>query len=168
MKRLAVAGVCAAVLSLAVPPVVAAQSPDEAHRKDIERLLEITGASQMGVQMATMISGQILDSLSKGADIPPKAIEVAKDVLNQEFKKAFEGPEGLTALIVAVYAKHFSHAEVRDLLAFYETPLGRKMISVTPAIFQESAAAGQGWAERNMARINAAVEARLRAEGFIK
>jgi hypothetical protein len=159
--------VCVTALCGAVPAAWA-QGTDDAFRKDIERLLDITGSSKMGVQMASMASGQILDALAKQSDIPPKAIELAKAVLNEEFGKAFEGPDGLNGQIAGVYAKHFTHDEVRGLLAFYDTPLGRKMISVTPALLQEAGVVGQTWAEKNMPRIGAAVDARLRAEGFIK
>lgn len=158
---------CVTALSGAVP-AARAQAADDAFRKDIERLLDVTGSSKMGVQMATMASGQILDALAKRSDIPPKAVELAKAVLNEEFGKAFEGPDGLNAQIAGVYARHFSHDEVLGLLAFYDTPLGRKMIAVSPALLQEAGAVGQTWAEKNMPRIGAAVDARLRAEGFIK
>lgn len=167
MNRRAIVLLCVTVLFGAVP-AASAQGTDDAFRKDIDRLLDVTGSSKMGVQMATMASGQILDALAKQSDIPSKAIELAKAVLNEEFGKAFEGPDGLNAQIAGVYARHFTHDEVRGLLAFYDTPLGRKMISVTPALLQEAGVVGQTWAEKNMPRIGAAVDARLRAEGFIK
>ncbi|HTP49438.1 MAG TPA: DUF2059 domain-containing protein [Anaeromyxobacteraceae bacterium] len=57
---------------------------------------------------------------------------------------------GLTALVAAmfsyeevldlaagVYAKHYSAAELRELLAFYRTPVGQKTIRLTPEILQD-------------------------------
>lgn len=153
--------------SIAASPALA-QTVDEGLRKDIEKLLEVTGSSKMGLQMATMVSGQMLDGLLQQQDVPPKAIELAKEVVNDEIKKAFEAPDGLNTDIVAVYAKHFTHDEVRGLLAFYDTPLGQKMIAATPALFQESVAVGQSWAQRIAPRIKTALDERLRAEGYIK
>src|SRR5687767_6410918 len=88
------------------PAAATAQGQDDAFRKDILKLLDLTGSAKMGLQMASLVSGQILDGLKQGnPDVPPRAIEVAKELLNQEFAKAFESPEGLTPQIVTLYAK---------------------------------------------------------------
>ena len=157
------------VFSLTGPVVPAGgQTPDEAFRKDIERLLDVTGSTKMGVQMATMMSGQVMDGLLRQHDIPQKAIDLAKAVVNEEITRAFEGPDSMTAEIARLYAKHFTHEEVKGLLAFYETRLGQKMIAVTPALLQESVTIGQTWSQRIMPRLGAQIENRLRAEGYIK
>lgn len=145
-----------------------AQGPDDALKKDIERLLEVTGASQMGVQAANMMAGQMLDSLRSKPSIPPRAIEVAKQVLDEEFKKAFAAPDGLMAGIVSVYAKHFTAEDVKGLVAFYTTDLGKKLIEVLPALMQESLVVSQQWAEREMPRIQRLLDERLKQEGIVK
>ncbi|NRB08638.1 MAG: DUF2059 domain-containing protein [Richelia sp.] len=38
----------------------------------------------------------------------------------------------------ALYSKDFTNEEIKGLIAFYETPLGRKTISVMPKLLQES------------------------------
>jgi hypothetical protein len=142
---------------------------DDAFRSDIEKLLDVTGSAQMGQQAASLVSGQVLAGLKKARpDIPDRAIELATEVLDSEFAKAFVGPDGLNAQIVSIYAKHFTREDVRGLLAFYSTDLGRKAIGVMPVVFQEAAAVGQQWAEQHMPRITVALQSRLRAEGFIK
>ena len=140
----------------------------DALRKDIEHLLEVSGSSQLGVQIATTISGQILDQLRSKPEIPPRAIDVAKEVLDQEFRKAFSAPDGLTAGIVRVYAKHFTAEDVKALIAFYDTDIGKKVVTTMPAMTQESMAAAQKWAEREMPRITRVLEQRLRKEGLLK
>ena len=151
------------------PASVTAQGQDDAFRKDILKLLDLTGSAKMGLQMASLVSGQILDGLKQGnPDVPPRAIEVAKELLNQEFAKAFESPEGLTPQIVTLYAKHFTHEEVLGLIRFYETDLGRKTIATMPQVMQEAVVVGQQWAQTNLPRIIGVMTERLRAEGFIK
>ena len=68
----------------------------------------------------------------------------------------------LTELIVPIYAKYFTHDEVKQLLAFYQTPLGQKMIANQPAIMQESMEAGQKWG----GQLGARVARELEAEGY--
>jgi hypothetical protein len=40
----------------------------------------------------------------------------------------------------AVYDKHFTEAELSDLVAFYSSPTGKKVVAETPALFAESIA----------------------------
>jgi hypothetical protein len=100
--------------------------------------------------------------------IPAKAVEIIKDVLNVEFARAFEPGGALREKMVEIQMKHFSHDEVKLLLDFYSTPVGRKAISMMPMAAQEGALAGQAWAGANMGRIVTSLQERLRAEGFIK
>ena len=146
-----------------------AQTADGAFQADLDKLLEVTGSAKIGQQTASVISGQILDALrKKKPDIPERAIEIAKDVLDSEFAKAFEGPDGLNAQVASIYRKHFSADDVKGLLAFYNTDLGKKTIAVMPLVIQEAAVAGQAWAEKHMPRITETLQARLRQEGLIK
>jgi len=43
-------------------------------------------------------------------------------------------------LSVELYGKHFSENELRDLIAFYESPTGRKTIELAPTLFSEAIA----------------------------
>jgi len=69
----------------------------------------------------------------------------------------------LVDMISVVYDRHFTIEELRQLLAFYDTPLGRKLLAAQPAIAQESVQAGQQWGQR----IGVAIGAQLAAEGLI-
>lgn len=140
----------------------------EALRKDIEHLLEVSGSSQLAVQVATTISGQILDQLRSKPEVPPRAIDVAKEVLDEEFRKAFAAPDGLMAGVVRVYARHFTSEDVKQLVEFYNTDIGKKLVATMPALTQESMDAAQKWAEREMPRVTRVLQERLRKEGLIK
>lgn len=123
----------------------------------------------MGAQAASLVSGQVLEGFKKSQpSIPDRALALAREVLDSEFAKAFVGPDNLIDQMVVIYARHFNHEDVRGLLAFYSSDLGKKTIASMPAVFQEGAAAGQQWAEKQMPRIATILETRLRAEGFIK
>ena len=154
---------------LFLPRPVTGQTLDDSFRSDIEKLLEVTGTSQMGTQITQLISSQFVAGLKKSQpSIPDRALELAKQVLDAEMAKAFTGPDNLTQQIVAIYAKYYTHEDVRGLLAFYSTDLGKKVIRLMPVVLQEAAAIGQQWAQKQMPGIAAALESRLRAEGFIK
>lgn len=66
-------------------------------------------------------------------------------------------------MIGVVYDRHFTSGEIRQLLDFYDTPLGRKLLATQPAIAQESIEAGQLWGQR----VGAEIVAQLAAEGVV-
>ena len=51
----------------------------------------------------------------------------------------------LVQKLVAVYSKHFTEQEIVDLLNFYNTSTGKKMIDKMPVILQESMEIGRKW-----------------------
>ena len=161
------------VLGLSMAIVVAfcesasAQTIDESYRADIEQLLEVTGAKDIGLQMGAMVSQQMLDAMQKSRpDIPPRVVQIIREVVDQHFSRSMTGPDSMLGGLVAVYAKYFTQAEVRGLVAFYRSDLGRKAIAGMPGILKDSAALGQEWNSRHMPEVIAELEKRLRAEGF--
>ena len=54
----------------------------------------------------------------------------------------------LEDVLVGIYDRHFSTAEIRQLVAFYQTPVGRKLLDEQPTILRESMLAGQEWGQR--------------------
>ena len=50
--------------------------------------------------------------------------------------------------LVPLYSRYYTREEIAGLIAFYETPLGRKLVKDLPQITQEMLAASQAWIER--------------------
>ena len=46
-----------------------------------------------------------------------------------------------------IYMKEYTHQDVKGMLAFYETPLGKKMSSKAGPIFEQTMAAAQEWGQ---------------------
>jgi hypothetical protein len=165
-RRLAVCGLILGVALLGALPA-AAQTIDPEFKADIERLLDVSGASAMGVQMANLATASVINGLKQmQPGVPERAFTIVQEVLGEEFSRAFTAPDGIRAKLVALYATHFTHAEVRGLLSFYQTDLGRKTIEVLPKLAQGGAAIGEEWAAANMPRVLTVLQARLKAEGI--
>lgn len=99
----------------------------------IRQLLQLTGAGDIGVQaMKEMVPA--LQSL-----VPDAPATFWDDFIKEA------RPEELVALTVPIYARHFEEAEVDELIAFYSSPVGKKITRELPAIMSESMAAGQSW-----------------------
>ena len=53
--------------------------------------------------------------------------------------------EFVTERLVPIYDQHLSHEDIKGLIVFYESPLGKKLLQVMPLMSQESMLAGQAW-----------------------
>ena len=138
------------LILLAVGQALPAQA-DAEDDDPVRRLLEITQATAM----ADVAVEQLISLQRQGN---PKIPAKFWDELRQEFDAS-----ELEPAIAEIWRRHLSEAEIRELVAFYESPLGKKLIAVQPSIVQESIVAGQVWGEATAKRI---VE-RMKAAGHI-
>ena len=60
-------------------------------------------------------------------------------------KEAETSYKVLEEQIGEVYKKHFTSAEIKQLIAFYESPIGKKLVSEQPQIQTESYQLGTEW-----------------------
>jgi len=169
MRRLTLPAAIVTLLLSIVPSAWAQPPAASPVDPDIQHLLELTGSSKLGPMLASMMSTQILQGVQQQhPEIPPRAIEIVRTTLDEQFKSAFAPDGTFMHDLAAIWAKHFTHDEILGLVTFYETPLGRKVVDNLPAITQEGAQAGMAWAQKTMPDITKIVQDRLRAEGFIK
>lgn len=105
---------------------------DPVKEADIHRLLDVTGASTLMNQilgnLEQNIKPLIANSLPPG-DYRDKLI----DLFLQKFNSKLDMKQ-LLDLAVARYDENFSDEEIKGLTAFYETPLGHKVVTVLPTL----------------------------------
>ncbi|MDF1698358.1 MAG: DUF2059 domain-containing protein [Saprospiraceae bacterium] len=63
--------------------------------------------------------------------------------LDKEFKSI--SIASLVDLLVPVYQKHLTIDDLKEVIAFYNTPIGKKFAEKSPFITQESMQVGQEW-----------------------
>jgi hypothetical protein len=142
----------------------ATQSPvPEAKRAAIVRLMDITNASAMGVQMASQMAGLIAQELRKRNS---KITQADVDALTRTVEAVVkENIPTFNEVTIRIYSKHFSEEEVRGMIAFYETDLGKKVIGVMPALMQESVQAGGQWGASLQPEIERRVRQAMKERG---
>jgi hypothetical protein len=155
-------------LSLWLAPVALADELTPEKAADIKHLLEVTGSANIGLQFASAISEQMFKNLKAARpDIPDQALTVVKRELTTLLSEKMTAPGGLMDQMIPIYARHFTHGEIRELAAFYQTPVGRKAIAVLPQVLSESMAAGQRWGQSLVPEIQQRVAAALEREGLL-
>jgi uncharacterized protein len=68
----------------------------------------------------------------------------------------------------AIYARHFTASELRELTAFYKTPLGQKSLKAMPQIMADSVQLIMPRMPEIQARTQTAFEKILRDRGYLK
>ena len=149
-------------LSLALSGLAFADELTPEKRADIGKLIGITGAT-LAAQLAEDMA-QSTSRLVSGArpDLPERFHLVLKRELTALFEERMGAPGGLVERLTAVYDKQLTHPEVTQLLAFYQTPLGRKTTEIVPLIINE----GTSWAQSLTPEIRKRLRAGLKKEGL--
>ncbi|MDR2136421.1 MAG: DUF2059 domain-containing protein [Treponema sp.] len=105
-------------------------------KQDIIRLLEISDTKSQASQMFDLM----LPSLK---DLAPQAPDAFWTVFKSKMNI-----DSFVELFVPIYDKYFSHDDIKGLIQFYESPLGKKMLETTPLLTQESYGIGQEWGQK--------------------
>lgn len=119
---------------------------------NIKTLLELTGTGKLGVQVAqTMIT----NFKKNYPDVP--------DDFWNEFSKEMHS-DTLIKMLIPIYGKYYSGDEIKQLTAFYQSPIGKRVVEITPQLMQESMQVGQTWGKE----IGEKVVNTLQQKGYLK
>jgi uncharacterized protein len=119
---------------------------DPAKEADIRRLLDIAGTGALATQMMDSMTQSIRPLMIQA--LPPGDY---RDKLIGFFFEKFRvkaDVQQLIALAVPSYDKYFSHEEIKDLIQFYQTPLGQKALTTLPKLMGELQSQGKAWGEQ--------------------
>jgi hypothetical protein len=148
----------AALATMVVPGLVGAQAAPSASPKDsakaalIRQVLKEVRAADMAVTaMETSLPAQRAANPRIPAVFWDRFATLAHARVGQ-----------LEDILTVVYDRHFNTDELRQILAFYRSPIGHKLLDAQPAIMRESMLAGQEWGQR----LGAEVAQQLAAEGI--
>ena len=130
MRKCVVLAICLTV-GLAMPAMAQQAKPES-----IKKLLQVSGDGDLGVQMMNQMIPALKNMIP---DAPPAFWD---DVMQQV------NAEELENLLIPVYQKHLTEADVKALNEFYASDVGQKMIKTQPAIMRESMMLGQQWGQQ--------------------
>lgn len=125
------------------------------YKSTLKKMLQISGAESTYKVALNQMTSMFRQQQS---NVPDEfwnelATEINKDALSR-----------LLDLILPVYQKHLTHADLLQLIAFYESPVGKKFAEKSPLIVQESMIAGQEWGRQ----IGEKVVNKLKEKGYSK
>jgi hypothetical protein len=140
--------------------IVCADHDPISEKKEVFRIfMEATGAEKQYLQAMDIMTNQLKRGLvlelkratenleNAGPEKRAKATQLVNDALDRyltrfkaELFKEMGFPELVDRIYYPVYEKHFSITEFKSIIAFYESPVGKKFVQLAPNLMQESVA----------------------------
>lgn len=137
---------------------------DQQKHDDIKALLDATDAFSRQRQVIDVLLPPMFDIIKKSnPSIPPAVVDDLRRAAKDELDKAL--PE-LVEPTIAVYDVNFTDDEIKQLLAFYKSPIGRKYISQLPQVIQQSMAVGQVWGKAVAERLTRRITLEAKNKGL--
>lgn len=116
------------VLSFALLLITTIGFSQETFKNDVVKYLEVSGQSNTFKMITKDLSANIPEA--KKAD----------------FQKELDASiDDLLVKMAEMYMSEFTHDEIKSLLKFYESPVGKKLTDKTEVLYTKGQAVGQEW-----------------------
>ena len=135
MKPFILKVACAVLLTGSSIAAKAQEPAPQVKEAEVRELLTLTGQREM---MLSGIREMIAASRETMPNVPPE--------FWSRFLAKAESSDVL-AMVVPVYQRHLTPADLQVMLAFYRSEAGKRLIQLQPKLFAESVAAGKKWGE---------------------
>jgi hypothetical protein len=150
-----------ALVAIAVVKPAAAQAPAAKPSPTslllAKQIVELKGVKQMMDPVAIGVVEKVKSVIMQQNFMFQKDINEVTVQLHKEF----DSRSGeLVDSAARAYASHFTEAELKQILAFYQSPVGQKMIVEEPKAIEDSMRDASGWADD----LSVDVMNRMRAE----
>lgn len=147
---------------IAVPGTARAQQPTPAAIDTARQVLELKGAKDIYDPMLVGVIEQAKNLfLQTNPALGKDLNEVAARMRAEYAPRLAE----LTNEVARSYAQRFTEQELREILAFYKTPLGRKLLAEEPRIIEEGLLHVQQWADRFSEEVVSKMRAEMKRKG---
>ncbi len=150
-------------IALAVSSLAArAQQPSPAAMLTAKEIVTVTGATALFNPTIAGVVGQAkIPFLQQNPSLSKDLNEISAKLLKDLAPRFDE----LVNEVTRIYATHFTEQELKDLLAFYKSPAGKKLITEQPKIVDASLKFAQNWANALSDEVFAKMREELKKKG---
>lgn len=127
----------------------------KSHAADAERFLLLARADKLAVPVYAQVQQMFAQRFAESnAPQSEKAVlETYQAQANAALQQAV-GWDKLKPDMVKLYTSNFNEQEMKDLIRFYESPLGKKVLEKMPTLTAQSAQLTQGKLEAAVPKVN--------------
>jgi hypothetical protein len=162
LKRAAWPAAVAVALVAFSPPACAQTKPSKTAMATAEELINVTGATQLfNPLIAGVIEQAKILYLQQNPALAKDLNEITAKLRTDLAPRFTE----LTTEVATLYATHFTEAELKQILTFYQSPVGKKMLSQQPVVIDASMKFAQSWANKLSDEVVAKMRDELKKRG---
>jgi hypothetical protein len=163
INRTLSAGAVAVALTVTGPAAFAqGAKPSAAAMAAAKELVGITGATTL---FSPLIAGVIEQSkllfLQQNPMLQKDLNEISAQMRTELQPRFVE----ITNEVAREYATHFTEQELKDILVFYQSPAGKKMLLEQPKVVNNSMQFAQDWANKLSTEVTAKMRDELKKRG---
>lgn len=152
----------AAMTILVVSAPARAQGPSPEAMAAARELIAVSRAADQFKTILPLIAQQLKPAIVQGRPEVERDYDKVMPVMTE---LALKHIDSVIDDMAAIYANTFSAEEMRQVAAFYRTPVGQRFLDKVPEILQQSMALGQTFAQRLLQDFQKAVTDELRNRG---
>jgi hypothetical protein len=134
-----------AVALVAFGPAAHSQQPSAAAIASAKELVAISGATAL---FTPLIAGVVEQAKLLFLQQDPSLSKDLNEVANQMRTELAPRFSELTDEVAKIYATNFTEQELKDILAFYKSPTGMKLLQQQPKVVDSSMKFAQDWANK--------------------
>jgi hypothetical protein len=134
--------------TLLMSGMIATSHADEltpAKKADILKLLNLNGTEHIIDPLSMLVTQSFMQPLRNCTTCSPKIPEVVRAETLAVLRTHVNGENGLLERQIPIFDKHFTHPEIKQLLAFYSSPIGKKLVGESNPLTSETIQASQQW-----------------------
>lgn len=143
---------------------VAPDSPGDAAATAARQIIALTRGGDTLPQMVERIVAQLAPAFERAN---PGQGGLIREILEHEFQEIFSTyRDQFVDSLIPVYTQNFTADELEALVAFYQSPLGRKLIAAQPQVSEQAMRMGGMWGQKLGELATTKAISRMQAEGL--
>jgi hypothetical protein len=160
VRSLCVAVAAAIVFAFAVP--AKAQQPTANALAQAKELVDILGAAREFESLPTAVIVRTAGTFLQSNPALAKDLnEIAENLVTEYYARRSEIPNE----IVRLYATRFTEAELKDLIVFYKSALGKKLLTESQYVINEAVKRADAWAVKFRDEVAVRIREELKKRG---
>lgn len=145
------------------PPSAAAT--DQSKEQLIRTLVNLTDTPEVQALFSQELIDRVSSAISMfGPTLNPQTMNVISQQTRAVVSEHINDGDALYSVLAPVYEKHFNLIELNQLVQFYKSPLGQKLVNTSPELMSETMDLGSQWGLSLVPEIVQRVRAQLNAQ----
>jgi len=151
---------------LALSGVAPAQGPAAPNAAAIAAAKELVALKGGATMFDPLVPGVIESAKNSLVPTNPQLQRPLNEVAAQLLKEYEPKRAEILNEVAKVYAQRFTEPELKEIVAFYKTPIGKKMITEEPIALDQSLRMAQNWATRFSDEVLERFRAEMKKKGY--